>query len=414
MSPLGGSWTAKPAVALRIHASKMPHAIATNDDQKQRDETEIQRLLTNQTDPELSFVLEEDPNRDLGEKADNAIDFADLADDDLAEDEEEQPGHSFGTEKIDSNAESFEDLAGLANEDDLPELTSGSGPENDAFDDLFGDTPSSPVEFGDLQTAARSAGQPNGMGSSFDFDSSERFPGSSQAIPEIPFSIKDHSTLVSDQPLFRAGTLPPKDAALSKEQALQERLFAMSGVGTGGTDYPPAPPENQEELLASLWPKFESGTVPRFMDLLPPKKARFVGKTPLKVPKPVHPTKVSLELAPDQEKSFKLSTASRKRTYEDYEQQGMIKIPSAPSTDVSGDDDVSMDSDFENETIGGVTWQDLQILCEDWDIDTLPMPSSPDRLSTDNSGPGDQDDLFRDIEEGWAAAGGQRSAKVIL
>ena len=394
----------------------MPHATTADDDQAQRerDDVQIRQLFVNPTDTNLEYVLGEDPGRDTGEKADDAIDFADLADDDLAEDEDEQPGDSLDTEKIDSNAESFEALAGLAKEDDLPELTSGSGPENDAFDDLFGDTPSSPVEFGDAQTTARDAAQPSGISSSFDFEGGERFPGFSQTIPEIPFSIKDKSTTVSDQPLFRAATLTSKDAALSKEQALQEQLFAMSGVGTGGTDYPPAPPENQEELLASLWPKFENGTVPRFMDLLPPKKARFVGKTPLKIPKPVHPTKVSLELAPDQAKSFKLSTTSHKRSYEDYEQQGIIKIPSPPSTDVSRDYDVDMESDFENETIGGLTWQDLEILCEDWDIDTLPLPSSPDQLSKGNPGTGDQDDLFRDIEEGWATGAGQHPMKVTL
>ena len=386
----------------------MPHALVTTDTQDAQDDLLIQQAL----DPESNL----DFSRDLepGEKADDAVDYEDLSDDDLADDEDTKPTQSFSIDHLDSNAGSFEDMARPAQEEeDLPELTNGSGPEGDGFDDLFGDVPSSPVDIGDGQPVTQNTIQPDGMDISFEFEDSGQFADSSQTLPDAQFSTEQKVNPTSSQTIFRPVNFAPKDVALSKEQLLQQQLFAMSGSGIGSAEYPPAPPENQEELLASLWPKYERDTVPRFMDLLPPKQARYVGKTPLKVPKLVQPTKVSLELAPDQEKMFKINATSNKRNREDYEQQGIVLISAAVSADSSGDEDVDIDSDYENEPIGGVTWQDLQIICEDWDIYSPPSSPNHSQLTKNELPMGDHDDIFRDIDEVWETQQDKHSAKVI-
>ena len=68
----------------------MPHATGTQEDQALLDDQLIQQTLDN-----LDGVLlpEQDRELDIGDKADDAVDFADLSDDDLADDED--AGHSL-------------------------------------------------------------------------------------------------------------------------------------------------------------------------------------------------------------------------------------------------------------------------------------------------------------------------------
>ena len=387
--------------------SKMPHALTGHDAQEALDDLLIQQAL----DPESNL----DFSRDLepGEKADDAIDYEDLSDNDLAEDEDVQTTQSSSKETEGGNGQSFESMVSLAQEEeDLPDLTNGSGAENDGFDDLFGDIPSSPVDVGDNLPVTHNGVQADGIDISLDFENGGQFTDSSHTPPDAPFSIEPKAIPASSQPIFRTVNFNPKDAALSKEQLLQQQLFAMSASGLGNAEYPPAPPENQEELLASLWPKYKRDTVPRFMDLLPPKQARYIGKTPLKVPKPVHPTKISLELAPDQEKNFTVNASSNKRSRQDYEQQGLVLVSSAASEESTGDEDLEFNSDFETESVGGVTWQDLQVICEDWKIYSPPLYSSPNQKERKDISMANQDDIFRDLDEEWETSGDARSAKV--
>jgi transcription initiation factor TFIID subunit 1 len=157
------------------------------------------------------------------------------------------------------------------------------------------------------------------------------------------------------------------DAATLKEYQLQQALFAMS---TYGPDNPPAPPENHEELLASLWPKFDRDAMPRFLELLPPKKSHFVGKVPLKPPKRVVPTKINLELAQDQERAFRTTSQVHKRTLDS--EQPALSVITPPPQDTDGSSDVAdMDADLDEDLPGGVTMQDLQFICTDWEIGSV-------------------------------------------
>ena len=340
----------------------MPHSVSPRDAQDEADELLIQQ------------ALELEP----GIKADDAIDFEDISDDDLAEDEDLNLETSFSTARAETSFTSHHDVHGSTQDDELAGFMNGDNAEGDGLDDLFGDVPSSPTGLGD----GREAEQPNGMDMSFEFDNdgddlfAEPFGTATEPAP-LAQSTKvvalEHNQQRPPQPVA-------KQSAPSKEQLLQQELFAMSRIGFGNSDYPPAPPENQEELLQSLWPKFERNTVPRFMDLLPPKRARYIGKTPLKVPKPVQPTKVSLELAQDQEKSFRLTASTQARNWQDSEQQGLLVIPPPALSESHSEDEMDVDSDFEGEPVGGVTWEDFKMVCEDWDVQSLGIGTTPDRV----------------------------------
>ena len=349
------------------------------DDLAEEDDRLIQQLLS--ADPSNPNAANFDRELEPGEKADDAVDYADLDDDDLAQDEDAPSSQPFGTQHTADDADLFGDTGGFGNDGDLPDLTSGSGPDGDGFDDLFGDMPDSPRDFESGQGSTQTVVQSDGMNMSFDFEDDGSFHGASQ-VPDISFPREGKPRTDSSQTVFRSIDFGPKDATpqepLSKEQLLQQQLFAMSGYNIGASEYPPPPPENQEELLESLWPKFERDAVPRFMDLLPPKKARYIGRIPLKPPKPLHPTKINLEIAPDQEKSFKVSTGSHKRSYDDYERDRLIPIRLPTISDGAEEAEEDLESDYENEPIGGVTWQDLQIICEDWDVASLGGISTAD------------------------------------
>lgn len=385
----------------------MPHATEIRDAQEEEDDRLIQLAL----DPDPENAINIDFSRELepGEKADDAIDFGDLSDDDLA-DEEDEPSVPNALSRSAEDDGSFGDLGASTQEECLPELTSGSGNDGDGFDDLFGDDmPSSPVDLKENSKVVKPAIRSNLLTTSYELEEDEELASSSEVLPDMAASQSHTLSASSDPSMFRSMNFSSKDVALSKEQQIQQALFAMSGSGAV-TDFLPAPPENQEELLASLWPKFERDTIPRFMDLLPSKKARYVGKTLLKKPKPVHPTKVNLDLAVDQEKSFRISSGPSRKTQQEAERQGLVLIPELVSAEKSSDEDLEIDSDFEHEPVGGVTWQDLQIICEDWDTlsstvsSTTEQPSAQDPLM-------EQDGLFQDDADVWPEPPGRSSAK---
>ena len=368
--------------------------------QDELDDILIQQAL----DPENDFNF----NRELepGEKADDAIDFEDIDDDDLAEDEGDKPGDSSSTTRVEEGGASFDEQLQSFTQDDLPGLTNESANEGDDFDDLFGDGPSSPVE------GAKEQGEKDGEGNGASFNFEDDLFGDTLGSDSLVTTTEQDIDIPLSESLFRPVDFSAKIVPPSREELLQQELFALSRNNIGSADHIPAPPENKEELLASAWPKFERDTVPRFMDLLPPKHARYIGKTPLKPPKPLRPTKVSLELALDQEKSFRLTTSGIKRTYEDYEKQGLIPIV---DSDVDGDtseDEMDVESDFENEPVGGVNWQDFQVICADWEVPEASLSPSPERELLKSPVATDQDDLFRDMDAEWDRQLGRPASKV--
>ncbi|KAL9123888.1 MAG: hypothetical protein Q9217_006726, partial [Psora testacea] len=340
----------------------MPHATSPCNDQGAQDDALIQQAL----DPESQL----DFSRDLepGEKADDAVDFGDLSDDDLADDEDvsgERVGQGIPSPTVRRDNALTEDLACF-----------DSSIAREAFDDLFGeDAPSSP-EGGDLTTKAMQSVDET-FRDSYDASESQMH---AQALDSTAFA---HSLqVISSQTFSRFTNSGVKNASLSKEQQLQQELFSLSRSGLATAENLPEPPENHEELLAALWPKFERDATPRFMDLLPPKKARYMAKQIPKPPKPVNLTKISLELAQDQEKSFRVSLSYGKRKHETMEIPGAVSIRSDSQTDESSDEDVDMDADHESNGVHGVSWQDFQILCEDWATLSSAGSDAPDAFQS--------------------------------
>ena len=337
----------------------MPHATTMHQSGDENDDILIQQLLEAQpADGPFPFDRELEP----GEKAEDAENYEDISDDDLAEDEDAEIERRSEMGHGDQTGTSSKSLEPFTQDVDFPTLMNGDGLEDNAYDDdLFGEDLSSPVEV-DAGTAKAQTGlDQDGLP---DFDDSTSPQAHAVSFPTTLFS---RQVEIPGKSVLRPTTLSSKESPPSKELQRQQELLAMSRNGVANTDGLPAPPENREELLASLWPKFEPDTIPKFMDLLPPKRARYLGKSIPKPPKPVNPTRFNLELALDQEKSFKVSSMPNKPNMEETSSQGIVTVQEDIVVEKENEEDLDMKSDFENELVGGLSWQDLQIICEDWD-----------------------------------------------
>ncbi|MCJ1312694.1 hypothetical protein MMC25_006370 [Agyrium rufum] len=376
----------------------MPHATPPTDDDNhgeadEQNEMDIIGKLMSFEDP---IDLDSITQGHTTEKADDAVDYDD--EDSLADEEEDHVGAQAVEVEVEGQVDDMMDF--LAEEDgDAPDLTNGSGNEIDELQDLFNDQEDSSPH--DVAIANGNGANGSSQGMSFDFEEDDIFGEPMQTSPiAITKSANAFETTVK-LPVAQSVEFQEEDVPMSKEEAMQKELFEMSRRNRMlDSDYPPAPPENREELLASLWPKFESDTVPRFMDLLPPKKARYIGKIPFKPPKPVNPTKISLALAVDQEKQFATQFAGQKRTYEEVDQPCVLISPIVSGDEHDSENEMDQESDYENEPVYGISWQDLQVLCQNWDMKTPPEPTT---IIEDTQSPrlgGDEfDDIFRDIDE---------------
>jgi len=334
----------------------MPHANGQHDPADDEDDDIVIGRILNPGDPtdseHLPFL-----NRDLvpGDKADDAVDYEDFGDDDLPDDDDAAGTHGLPVTQSPQPDAAIIGLDAFMRDGDLPALTNDDGGEDDGMDDLFGDNPSSPVYANeDIEL----------------HDPDDIFGDDNE---RVHVQTRPHPISNLQEQQYARGLSSIQNIPQSKDHQIQMKLFSMSTNTAlrSGQESPPAPPENQEELLASLWPKFKRDAIPNFIDLLPPKKARYVGKTIPKPPKPVNPTKISLELAQDQEKSFKTWPASNKRNRDDTEQLGVVYVEQDVIDESTDDEHVDLESDFEKEAVGGISWEDLQIACEDWDVHSL-------------------------------------------
>lgn len=342
----------------------MPHAVEF-DEVDENENRLINSLINGGTDGGLD-ALENIHEREFEqtEKANDALDFGDIDDDDLAEDEGEP-------EQLTQLQSQHEDLFEGGNEDD-------------PFDDLFGeDQASSPPPDGKVE---------------------DSFFEDTQLSPEP-----------ADAPQSDEAEDSEEDAETREQRLLFERLRReredrlRRGDNIGE---PPPAPETNAEVFSVIFPQFEAGRPPRFGELLPGKRARFVSKTPLKPPKPVQPTKVNLEIHQDQEKTFRLpeqallSVASRRA---EAEARGLVLITNPDSTWESSDEEPEFEIFDEEEEIGGVTWHDLVALCKDWDVPTGDLESLEDLEPLDDED-SSYDGLFD--EDDWNSHADGPPAKV--
>lgn len=400
----------------------MPHATETKGPEGPED-SDFENVMRQMNGPLEGGISFDFLSRDLdpGEKADDAIDYEDIDDDDDLPEEEaaHQAMAGQGREASEEGDQEMKDMFGGAAEDEEGEedLFGDGGeaqdteraPEDDLAD-LFGEGPASPKQdqvdhTRDLffEEDEEQQQQIHGLDQQQQQQEKEQqhqqpslrapeptgpvLPSAQQPQPDAmdgvkveeryeegPLGAEDEAASPEDED----DNVPDMDPASLRAWKLQQSLFAMS---TAGPDHPPAPPESTEELLQSLFPTFDRNSLPRFLELIPHKKAHFVGKQPLKPPRPVLPTKVNLELAQDQERVFKAGGQAFKRTLES-EHAGLVPVTDAPQDELKEEEEIreelEHDLDVDEVLPGGVTLQDLRVICTDWDAKDDDVPSEMD------------------------------------
>ena len=273
--------------------------------------------LLKESGADPSFDLGELHARDLipGEKVDEAIDYADISDDDLPDEEDV-------------------DTAGPAQEPGY--ALSGIMDYVGENDDLFGDGPSSPVGVPDgHQSFANDIGHNAGEDSDLASEHGED--------PVLPGTNLRQETNAAEDYEFR----------------IQQELFAQIGKSAPVTEQ-----ENVEEWVKHDFPAYDPDEIPYFSRLFPPKPMPFIGKTPAKPPKPVRPMKVNLDLDQDQKASFNSTSVPPQRPWEGDDSVVVVDVPLDPT---QIDEESEAESDLDETLPGNLTMQDLEIICADFD-----------------------------------------------
>lgn len=334
--------------------------------QEAEDERALKQLLEQQDNPHEGGGLDLSRPLELGEKADDAEDFEDISDDDLPEEED---------------------------------ATTGAPPDNEGFGDDFGTSNDTDDLFGDddmrgsspFEGAERSGGLPMPNTS----DTSPSAGGSFLAMP----SSKPTPTETVEE--LRALNFDPEPQPA--DEANQDLSI-------------PAPAENTEELVKQIWPDFQKGVTINWNELLPPKKAYYIPKQPLKAPKTVNPTKVSLDLCADQEKGFRTAGSahpSKEQRIQNSLANGVLPIVEEETDEATAEEDLNWDQPSPADNIGGVSWTDLQLICDDWEsrIDAV-APEVEDRPAPEVTYDDADEDWFKDMELDGHRAKRQKTTNV--
>lgn len=346
-----------------------------------------------------------DRELEIGEKADDAEDFEDIADDDLADDEDEKPANN-AQDAPQVKEEAADEFEGLFEEDH--DGNNGDGYGND-LDELFGtdDEASSPPIVPVKTGSAQEVSTPNALDALFSRAQQDR----SASVESMLAPQEETQELAAPEEEDEEDEdEETREQRLLFQQAREQREMRMRGADYKGELPPPA--ESHDELFSLVWPQYEPKAPPRFGELLPGKKAYYVGKKPVKAVKPVHPTKLSLELQQDQEKLFKLSdyglTAFSTRQAE-AEAKGVVLIEESENLEVHSEDEQQLVFADDTEDVAGVSWQDFVALCEDWDIPDGASSTAEIELDREQE---DTFDIFDD--DAWADQVDSRPAKVGL
>ena len=372
----------------------MPHAVDQNELDNERDNKLISDLISGVQHDEssLDFLSRE---LEPGEKANDAEDFEDIADDDLAEDED--PSSRLIVEKDGYSA------TGDSFVDGKPALDSDRADDDAAFDDLFGDRPSSPPEE-----------QKDGLIESDSISQAKQY-----GQPVLPFTdpgVLPEANVDADGPSISkdlSENLSEMDYEFGEdndpELREQQELFAQAQKerderlrrGDGLLEFLPAPQTNAE-LFETIWPRFEPNVAPRFHELLGVKRAFYIEKKPLKAPKAIPPTKLKLDLMQDQERTFRLpgsDVLNKQQKLQKAKQDQVVLVNEGEIGDESDTGEVKLDILDDAILVGNIGLQDLTLLCEDWNTQATDITDSVD-------GGFEQDDADGE--------GGTRSPKVSL
>lgn len=345
----------------------MPHATDGGNEDAQ-DGGNDDQLIAQLFDPSnvsnsLDFL-----NRDLevGEKADDAQDFEDISDGDLASEEDDDRPVAESTEP----ASALSPDHGATAEDDL------FGEEDNAF------------IFGEEEEPDGPSIDPKELSKSHKDESRITLPGSSSA----PTATRPQNGDLSDSPAsnaqspFAQGTseantpeaIPDHAVSGVKEEeedeavALQRALFARAGRRT--SQDPPDAPETDLELFFSIWPSYDPENTARFTELFPPPPGVFNWKQPVKPPKVLGTPKVTLDIAADTERSFRLTSTipnAKVPVRSDFDQPNLIRATRPKVDDGTSGDELEIDGASEGEPVAGLSWKDIEVACADWDVESV-------------------------------------------
>jgi len=318
---------------------------------------------------------------EIGEKADDAIDYEDIGDDDLPEEEfESGEGDDAG---LTFSGTTLQDSGGALNDEDV-DMDDLFGDNGDNEDDLFGDGPS-------LSDPVQKPGQhEDDPLNSIEDLVQQGFDAAVNDTPQPAAHNAAHGAVQQD--------LEEEDPEVREQMA----LFAQS---MRKKDEPAiAHKKTSREEFEKIWPNFEEDKPPRFFSLVPRKRAFYIPKVPQKAPKSFQMNKLTLDLATDQEKAFRLhpttTTAAKPGRQQEEEQGGIVHITSVAEEDGDSDEQMeleNLETIDDREMIGNISWSDLRIACEDWDIpdessvpalsDSSQAPTPPESIDSDQLSP---------------------------
>ncbi|KAI1298519.1 hypothetical protein F5Y03DRAFT_367515 [Xylaria venustula] len=364
-------------------------------EQERRDEEDMKMMFND--DPRGSQATGLDLHTfgdkiiDQTDKADNAVDFEDLSDDDLASDSgsfdalpDTGPSHVPGLTEDDGTShdtDHLDDLFGGAPEGDHDIFASSPPPE---------DPTSTAVASGeaDDSVAAKTAEpekrptatvQPNEQGEA---DNDNQKENDAEAVREVTDEAWQNMSFEERWKL----NFPQYSLSIDKwigqtDEGMQKPL------------------QSAEELVREKFPYFAEHEILHFNKLLPEWPAEFQYKEPAnkdKDPPEFVPGKLELELDADSSKLFRipdnvLSIANQRATIHDVDDWanrfgGAILDP---------EDDFS-DSDDE-ELVGGFSLDEIATICQDWGSLGQPQPQSKANMTAGDDVDEEMDDWDREF-----------------
>lgn len=283
------------------------------DDQDAADEALISRLISGE-DTDLNNLFTESHAHEE-EKAEDAVDYEDIEDDDLPD---EEPSES--AVKREDDDDDF--MKGLMDEG-APE-----GGDHDADGDAIMD--------GDL------FGEDEDMGGTVEPDDVDMF-GTRQITP------------------------PPTEQDIKMEQTSpygrSVQLGIPDGAYHGGMEYSVEQPKTREQCIQEameLFPGFAPNKRLRFNQMLPSKTSKYVQKL-TREPKCLLPSKPGLAFGPDTEKFYRSSTIAAPPGI--GEGRSIIQI----QLETEAAESVEEEEESEDEEDEKKLQQDIQMVCQDWD-----------------------------------------------
>ncbi|KAI0203713.1 hypothetical protein F4808DRAFT_417627 [Astrocystis sublimbata] len=360
-------------------------------EQERRDEADMKMMFND--DPRgsqtngLDLHTFGDKVIDQADKADDAVDFEDLSDDDLASES------GMNDALPDSAPSQIPDIPGLTPDQDTSH-------DDDHLDDLFGGgmdgdndfPPSSPPPEADADAAVATAttavdattaataisapendkitGLPSAKPTEADNEGDDRQDGEADAAREVTDEDWQNMTFEERWKL----NFPQYSVSIDKwigqtDEGMQKPL------------------QTTEDLLREKFPHFAEHKILHFNKLLPEWPAEFQYKEPAnkdKDPPEFVPTKLELELDADHSKLFRIpdnvlsAINQRAATYHDAD-DWTSRFGGAVFHDF---EDGASDTDDE-ELVGGFTLDEISTICQDWGALADTHPLSKDTTAAD-------------------------------